>query len=109
MPSCPPNGLGPLQNFNLANFISAPWYAQAMVGPTSPCGVHSLAAHALIVITRQLVTNLHMGKSLHSMPMHCLHPELAPVLCSNQHIINPPQPFSASGHFTNPLTAMTSW
>ncbi|CAK0785636.1 hypothetical protein CVIRNUC_008847 [Coccomyxa viridis] len=28
--ACPPIGLTPLQDFDLANFISAPWYAQAM-------------------------------------------------------------------------------
>ena len=36
VPICPPSGLGPLQNFDLANFISAPWYAQAMVCATAP-------------------------------------------------------------------------
>lgn len=34
--TCPPPGLGPLQNFDLANFISAPWYAQAMVSSAPP-------------------------------------------------------------------------
>jgi hypothetical protein len=29
--SCPPANLAPMQDFDLANFVSAPWYAQAMV------------------------------------------------------------------------------
>ena len=34
--ACPPPGLGPLQTFDLANFISDPWYAQAMVSSAPP-------------------------------------------------------------------------
>lgn len=37
--SCPPSNLAPLQDFDLANFVSAPWYAQAMVRPWAPACV----------------------------------------------------------------------
>ncbi len=115
VPTCPPSGLGPLQNLDLANFISAPWYAQAMVCPSPKlqwscwhCAcTHTLADHR---VRRQLAQNVGGNRhELQSLSMQLVHPEIDPVLCSNQHFTSPPPPCSAFRPCTSPLIAQTYW
>ena len=111
MATCPPSGLGPLQNFDLASFISAPWYAQAMVRTSiSP----AVRVHLHCLQERDPRSHLQqacrLAKARNPMSMQCTYAELTnPVLCSNQHTTSPRPPCSAFGPCTTPLTAETYW
>lgn len=103
--ACPPIGLTPLQDFDLANFISAPWYAQAMVGTSA---THSMLT-ASTVGTYKSCAWLSLALTFSCTAWRSARKRIIETLpCSNPRSISQPPPSSASKHFTSPLIRWTS-